>query len=98
MNAVAPAAIVDLPEVAAGDKAEAQLSALPEEVRSVYEYMPATLAGYMAGIGVIALLHWAITPASVMLPWLSVFGVIWLGRGWTARQFARAAPQTLADW
>jgi len=98
VNAVAPAQAVALPEVAASDRAEAHLSALPEEVSSVYAYMPATLAGYMAGIGVIAFLHWAITPASVMLPWLSAFGVVWLGRAWTARQFARATPQTMADW
>lgn len=98
MNTVTPVAAVEMPKVAAGDKAEARLSALPEEVRSVYDYMPATLAGYVAGIGVIALLYWSIMPASVMLPWLSVFAVIWLGRAWTARQFPRAAPQTLADW
>jgi signal transduction histidine kinase len=73
-------------------------SALPEEVRSTFDYMPATLAGYMAGIGVIALLHWAITPAALMLPWLSLFLLVWLGRAWTAQRFRRATPRTLADW
>jgi two-component system, sensor histidine kinase len=72
--------------------------ALPEEVRAVFDYMPATLAGYGAGIGVISLLYWMITPATVMAPWLAVFALIWLGRAWTWRQFLRAAPETLADW
>ncbi len=77
---------------------ELKHSSLPDEVRSIFEYMPATLAGYMAGIGVIALLYWAITPMSVMLPWLGGFLMIWLSRGFMARQFARATPRTLADW
>jgi signal transduction histidine kinase len=73
-------------------------SSLPEEVRSTFDYMPATLAGYMAGIAVITLLYWNAVPASILFPWLAVFGTIWLARGWTARQFSRAAPRSLADW
>jgi len=73
-------------------------SALPEEVRSTFDYMPATLAGYIAGIGVISLLYWAIAPAAVMLPWLGIFLLLWLGRVWTAHRFMRAEPRTLADW
>ena len=73
-------------------------SALPEEVRSTFDYMPATLAGYMAGIGVISLLYWVITPSSIMLPWLGVFLLVWLGRAWTAHSFRRAEPRSLADW
>lgn len=73
-------------------------SSLPDEVQSTYDYMPATLAGYLAGFGVIALLYAGITPASVMTPWGIAVAVVWLARAWTTRQFRRAAPRTLADW
>jgi two-component system, sensor histidine kinase len=96
MSATLPAALATAEPEDVSD--ELKKSSVPEEVRSVFEYMPATLAGYMAGIGVIALLYWAITPMSVMLPWLGVFFAIWLSRGFTARQFAHATPRTLADW
>jgi len=89
--ALAPSEPDELPD-------ELKHSSLPDEVRSVFEYMPATLAGYMAGTGVIALLYWAITPMGVMLSWLAAFFAIWLARGFTARQFARATPHTLANW
>ena len=75
---------------------EAHQSPVPEAVRSAYDYMPATLAGYMAGIGVVSLLYWAITPMTVMLPWLAVFAVIWLSRAWTARQFRHAPSPGVA--
>jgi len=52
MTAVAPAATADR----AAEPADVHQSSMPEEVRSVFDYMPATLAGYMAGIGVTALL------------------------------------------
>jgi signal transduction histidine kinase/CheY-like chemotaxis protein len=96
MSATLPAALATAEPEEVSD--ELKKSSVPEEVRSVFDYMPATLAGYMAGIGVIALLYWAITPMGVMLPWLGVFFAIWLSRGFTARQFARATPRTLADW
>lgn len=97
MSAIAPvASSVNPPADMADD--ELLKSSLPEEVRSVYEYMPATLAGYMAGFGVIALLYWMSTPLGVMLPWLGSFGLLWLVRAWTARRFKRADPRTLADW
>ena len=97
MSAIAPVASPVTPPADAADE-DVLKSPLPEEVRSVYEYMPATLAGYMAGFGVIALLYWVSTPLSVMAPWLGAFGLVWLARGWTARQFKRANPRTLPDW
>ncbi|TMH32328.1 MAG: hybrid sensor histidine kinase/response regulator [Betaproteobacteria bacterium] len=60
--------------------------------------MPATLAGYLAGIGITAMLFWAEAPARVMLTWLALFGVVWLTRAWTAQRFKRMPPQALADW
>jgi len=100
MTAGTPGAVAmaELPEAAADSDTVHHQSSMPEEVRSAYDYMPATLAGYMAGIGVISLLYWATTPMSVMLPWLAVFATIWLSRAWTARKYRRATPQTLADW
>ena len=74
------------------------VSALPEKVRSIYDYMPATLLGYLAGIGVISLLFWGIAPPQVMLPWLAVFACMWLGRFWVWRRFKQATPQTHEEW
>ena len=36
--------------------------ALAEEVRSAFEYMPATLVGMVAGTAVVTLLFWSLTP------------------------------------
>jgi len=77
--------------------AEADSSTLPEEVRSVYDYMPATLLGYLAGIGVICMLFWAQEPATVTA-WLAVFAALWLARAWVWQRFRRADVRTLAGW
>ena len=77
---------------------ELSASSLPEEVRSAFDYLPAQLAGNLAGIGVIVMIFWASTPASVMLPWLSVFAVMWLARLWLLQRFKLATPLTLPDW
>ncbi|RQP26262.1 ATP-binding response regulator [Piscinibacter terrae] len=94
MNSVAN----PLPAPAAGTKPGGRDPALAEIVQSIFDYMPATLAGYMAGIGVIALLYWAITPMPVMASWLGLFFVIWIARLFMSRQFNRAKPQTQEDW
>ena len=73
-------------------------SSLPEEVRSAFDYMPAQLAGNLAGIGVILMLFWASAGAVVMLPWLATFGLLWLARLWMLQRFKQANPLTLADW
>jgi two-component system, sensor histidine kinase len=73
-------------------------AALPEVVRSVYDYMPATLLGYIAGIGVICMLFWADAPKAVMLPWLAAFAAMWVARALVWQRFRSAQPQTLADW
>jgi len=91
VSAVAPPAPDDARRAPRG-------TALPEEVRSTFDYMPATLAGYLAGIGVISLLYWTAASATVFVPWVVLFLLVWLGRAWTARQFRIASPRSLADW
>ena len=73
-------------------------SSLPEEVRSAFDYLPAQLAGNVAGIGVIVMIFWVSTPVAMMLPWLSAFAVMWLARLWLLQRYKRATPLTLADW
>ena len=71
---------------------------LPEEVQAAYDYMPAALAGYAAGVGVVGVLFWASTATSVMLAWGTAFALM-LGVRWTvARRFARARPASTAEW
>ncbi len=78
--------------------AELRAAALPEEVRAVYEYMPATLMGYLAGIGVLLMLFWQLTPAPVLLPWLAALATMVLARAIIWQRFKRARIDTLADW
>jgi signal transduction histidine kinase/CheY-like chemotaxis protein len=73
-------------------------SSLPEEVRSAFDYMPATLAGNLAGIGVLLLLFWPTAPRAVLLGWLLTLVLLWVGRLSLYRGFTRASPETLADW
>jgi signal transduction histidine kinase/CheY-like chemotaxis protein len=82
----------------ASSSIELSASSLPEEVRSSFDYMPAQLAGNVAGIGVILMIFWTSTPASVMLSWLSAFAVMWLARLWLLQRFKLATPVTLLDW
>jgi len=93
---VAPAP-APAPAPLAAAATEPEPSTLPEEVRSVYDYMPATLLGYLAGIGVICMLFWAQEPAAVTA-WLAVFAVLWLVRAWVWQRFRRADVRTPADW
>jgi signal transduction histidine kinase/CheY-like chemotaxis protein len=85
-------------EVPASSSSELSASSLPEEVRSAFDYLPAQLAGNLAGISVIVMVFWASTPASVMFPWLSVFAVMWLARLGLLQRFKLATPLTLLDW
>jgi two-component system, sensor histidine kinase len=83
---------------AAAPQAEANLGTLPEIVQSGYDYMPAAIAGYIAGIGVVTVLFWALTPASVMAAWLAAFALMLLVRTWVTLRFKRAVVRTRADW
>jgi two-component system, sensor histidine kinase len=81
--------------------AQARTSAgesLPEEVRSAFDYMPAQLAGSLAGVGVILTVFWASTPAMVMLPWLLAFSALLLVRLGLLRRYKVATPHALVEW
>lgn len=73
-------------------------ASLAEEVRSAFDYMPAQLAGNLAGIVVILILFWTATPASVMLPWLGLFATMLLARLWLMQRFHRTAAIGVVDW
>jgi two-component system, sensor histidine kinase len=74
------------------------LSKLVEVVQSTYDYMPAALAGYLAGAIVIAMLYWHIAPFGLLVPWLSAFALMCLVRVAIIRRFRLDAPQTLERW
>jgi signal transduction histidine kinase len=96
---VAPSPAGDaLPPPRPGGAVPAALSSLPEEVRSAFDYMPATLAGNVAGIGVLLLLFWPTAPRAVLLGWLLALVLLWVFRLAWYRGFTRATPDTLADW
>jgi two-component system, sensor histidine kinase len=73
-------------------------SPLPDVVQSTYDYLPASLAGYTAGVGVVTMLFWGIAPATLMLPWLGAFVLLGLARFFVWQGFKRARLQTRADW
>ena len=85
---------------AAHDSASARLA---EVVRSTYAYAPAALAGYMAGVGVVAMLFWGVAPMWLLLPWMAAFTVMCAVRIVIVQVFKRAeaaegATWQLADW
>lgn len=87
-------------EPLAHDVASARLA---ETVRFTFDYMPAALAGYMAGVGVVAMLFWGVAPMSLLVPWMAAFTLMCAIRIFVIRAFRRAAAAqshswTLADW
>ncbi|MFM9915077.1 MAG: hybrid sensor histidine kinase/response regulator [Rhizobacter sp.] len=87
--------MTDVPMPAADAKPDASLA---EEVRSAFDYMPAQLAGNLAGIGVIVMIFWSVTPMAVMLPWLALFALMWLARLWLLQRFNRISALGVVDW
>jgi signal transduction histidine kinase len=91
----APATLAPLPHDTAGAK-------LAETVSFTYAYMPAALAGYMAGVGVVAMLFWDVAPMQLLVPWMAAFALMCVSRLAIIRAFTRAAAEspawTLADW
>ncbi len=73
-------------------------AAVIEIVQSTYVYMPAALAGYLAGVGVVAMLYWPIAPLGLLVPWAGAFVAMCLVRGLVIARFRRAAPRTRAQW
>lgn len=78
--------------------ADAARDRLAEIVRSTYGYMPAVLAGYVGGVGVIALLFWGVAPRGLIGAWAAGFALMCLLRLVVVLSFSRATPVTLADW
>lgn len=73
-------------------------SPLPDVVQSTYDYVPAALAGYAAGVGVVTMLFWGIAPPALMLPWMGAFVLMGVARFMLWQGFRRATLQTHADW
>jgi two-component system, sensor histidine kinase len=73
-------------------------AAIPEEVRSTLDYIPATLAGYVAGIGVLIGLFWQRVPALHMVPWLLLFVLVLGYRGFMFFRFRRSTIEGTEDW
>lgn len=92
---LAPAAVAAPP---AEGEPDLHFGAVIEVVQSTYAYMPAALAGYMAGVGVVAMLYWPIAPIGLLLPWASAFALLCLVRAFVIQRFRRAAPQAHAEW
>jgi two-component system, sensor histidine kinase len=72
--------------------------ALVEIVTSTYAYMPAALAGYLAGVGVITMLYWQLASAALLLPWSGLFVAMCAARALVIQRFRRAQPSTRAQW
>jgi signal transduction histidine kinase len=82
---------IDLDDDSAGAR-------LAEVVRSTYAYAPAALAGYMAGVGVVAMLFWGIAPMTLLLPWMAAFTVMCAVRIVIVGIFKRAEAAEAGTW
>ncbi len=80
------------------DTNDPHFGAVIEIVQSTYDYMPAALAGYMAGVGVVTMLYWPIASIGLLVPWIGAFAVLCLVRAFVIQRFRRAAPATRAEW
>ncbi|MDE2625517.1 MAG: response regulator [Burkholderiales bacterium] len=74
------------------------LARLAEVVQGTYDYMPAALAGYVAGVGVVTLLFWGIAPLTLLVPWWLAFALMCAVRLLITHRFQRAGKRTVADW
>ncbi len=74
------------------------LARLPEVVQSTFDYMPAALAGYVAGVGVIAMLFWGAAMPVLMPPWMAACFAMCAVRWAVILAFRRAAPRTTEAW
>ena len=71
---------------------------LAEVVQSTYEYMPAALGGYFAGVCVVLLLFWRTAPVAMMVPWFLAFMLMGSVRFVIWRRFNRARPASEPEW
>jgi signal transduction histidine kinase len=90
--------MVAAPSALTASPAPTPITSLPDEVQGSFDFMPATLAGYLAGIAILSVLYWNVAPPSVFVPWLALFAAVWLVRVWMLHRFRRVPPQSLADW
>ena len=79
----------------AGDLAQASI---PDIVQSTFDYVPTAMAGYVAGVGVVTALFWAMAPWEVFSLWGVAFAAMLLLRVAVLRAFRRASPTTAAEW
>jgi signal transduction histidine kinase len=78
--------------------AESALGTLPDIVQSSYDYMPAAIAGYLSGVGVVAVLFWEVTSARLFAAWLAAFGLMLVVRVVIMLRYRRATVSTREDW
>ncbi len=71
---------------------------LPEVVQSTYDYMPAALAGYLAGMTVVATLFWGSAMPALMPAWMAACCAMCGARWLVIVGFRRAGPQTPQAW
>jgi two-component system, sensor histidine kinase len=67
---------------------------LADELRSSFDFLPATLLGYLAGVGVVLLWFWDTEPAAAVVPWLLAFALMGVARAALGWQFKAARPST----
>ena len=93
---VAVSALNDLPT--GQNTAERRLARLAEEVRGAFDYLPASLAGNVAGMSVITVLFWSVNSTRVMSLWLGAFALMLLTRVALGQRFKRSQPATEQQW
>ena len=71
---------------------------LAEEIRSGYEFMPATLVGNVAGIGIVLLLFWSVAPGPLIAGWLAAYTAMLAARFVLLQRFRQSNPASLAEW
>jgi two-component system, sensor histidine kinase len=94
-----PGSALLLTEQPSGENsADRRLASLAEEVRGAFDYLPASLAGNVAGMSVITLLFWSVNSTRVMALWLMAFALMLLTRVVLGQRFKRSQPVTMQHW
>ena len=73
-------------------------SVLAQDVQSTFDYMPATLGGYFAGLGVLGFLFWRAAPDMLMASWLAIFCVVFGFRCAVAWRYTGRPANVETDW
>ncbi len=69
-----------------------------EKVKSAFDYLPATMAGMLAGLGVVTWLFYDTAPPGLMFSWLGAFMVLWLLRLLMLQRYRRAVQRGRVRW